>query len=216
MSLAVELRPHAEPRFRKHWLERRRASVALAMLAPVVLAVLAAPDALRASPWLGLLATTLGWCLFLAGAVFRWWATLYVGGRKGDSLVATGPYSITRNPLYFGTILIALSVACFLHSLTLLGAMIPAGVMYLFFTLRSEARRLSEKHGSAYADYCRRVPMLWPDGRRWQSASTLEVDLHCLHIEGLRALRWLAVPLVAVVVMQLRGAAWWPVWFELP
>lgn len=216
MSLAVELRTHTEPKFRKHWLERRRATVALTMLTPVVLAVLAAPDALAASPWLGRLATALGWCLFLLGAIFRWWATLYVGGRKGDSLVETGPYSITRNPLYFGTVLITLSVACFLHSLTLLAAMIPAGLMYLFFTLRSEARRLTEKHDATYLDYCRRVPMLWPRWRLWQSAETLEVDLHCLHIEALRALRWLAVPLVALVVMQLRTASWWPHWFDLP
>lgn len=216
MSVAVELRVHTEPKFRKHWLERRRATVAFAMLAPALLATLGSPSPLVSHPGWGLLASVVGWVLFLSGAALRFWATLYVGGRKGDALVTSGPYSITRNPLYLGSILITLSLACFLHSATLLVAMIPAGVMYLWFTLQSEARRLREKHGSRYDEYCRRVPMLWPDWRLWQSDATLAVDLHCLHIEALRALRWLCVPLAAVIVMQLRTASWWPVWCHLP
>ncbi|MBL8830498.1 MAG: isoprenylcysteine carboxylmethyltransferase family protein [Planctomycetaceae bacterium] len=216
MSVAVDLRVHTEPKFRKHWLERRRATVALLMLTPALFATLGSPSPLVLHSGWGLLANVLGWLLFLSGAALRFWATLYVGGRKGDALVDSGPYSITRNPLYLGSILIALSCGCFLHSATLLAAMIPAGVMYLWFTLQSEARRLREKHGSRYDDYCRRVPMLWPDWRQWQSEATLEVDLHCLHIEAFRALRWLSVPLVTIVVMQLRTASWWPVWFNVP
>jgi protein-S-isoprenylcysteine O-methyltransferase Ste14 len=215
MSLAIELRTHAEPKFRKHWLERRRATVAIVMLAPFFLATIFSPVPLVSQPWLSLAASVFGWLLFLVGAGFRLWATLYVGGRKGDSLVETGPYSITRNPLYLGSILITLSLACFLQSLTLLAAMIPAGLMYLFFTLRSEARRLCEKHGASYEAYCERVPTLWPDLRLWQSAATIEVDLHCLHIEAYRALRWLSVPLMALVVMQLRTASWWPLLFDM-
>lgn len=212
MSVAVELRAHAEPKFRKHWLERRRATVALAMLTPALLATLAAPSPLASHPGWAVSANVVGWILFLSGAALRFWATLYVGGRKGDALVDTGPYSITRNPLYLGSILITLSFGCFLHSAILLAAMIPAGVMYLWFTLQSEARRLREKHGSRYDDYCRRVPALWPDWRLWRSDATLTVDLHCLHIEALRALRWLSVPLVAMGLMQLRTANWWSLW----
>ncbi len=37
--------------------------------------------------------------LFLAGAAFRFWATLYLGGRKDAVVVDTGPYSLCRHPL---------------------------------------------------------------------------------------------------------------------
>lgn len=55
----------------------------------------------------------------------RCWCTLYIGGRKGETLVSVGPYSLCRNPLYFfsfvgaagvgaqtGSLLITLFCAC--------------------------------------------------------------------------------------------------------
>lgn len=57
-----------------------------------------------------------GWLLFLAGAFYRWWATLYIGGRKSKSLVCDGPYSTCRHALYFGTFLMVLAIAVFAES----------------------------------------------------------------------------------------------------
>src|ERR1041384_2965565 len=41
-----------------------------------------------------------GVMLIMIGIGGRLWSTLYIGGRKSAELVRTGPYSITRNPLY--------------------------------------------------------------------------------------------------------------------
>ena len=43
---------------------------------------------------------TLGLALVTVGIGGGLWATLYIGGRKSAVVVSTGPYSITRNPLY--------------------------------------------------------------------------------------------------------------------
>lgn len=66
-----------------------------------------------------------GIALVLACIFGRLWSILYVGGRKNQELVTGGPYSMTRNPLYFfstvgivgvglmfGSISVALILAC--------------------------------------------------------------------------------------------------------
>src|SRR5262245_36841884 len=47
---------------------------------------------------------TLAWLTFAAGAGARFWATLYIGGRKERELVTDGPYSLCRHPLYLGSL----------------------------------------------------------------------------------------------------------------
>lgn len=42
-----------------------------------------------------------GFLLVLTGVFGRLWSILYIGNKKNVSLVTTGPYSVTRNPLYF-------------------------------------------------------------------------------------------------------------------
>jgi len=202
-------------RVRKHWLERRRAVFGMLVLTPFVVAAVTSPLPRGPEAWRVTL-TIMGWILFLSGATLRLWSTLYIGGRKGDSIVDHGPYSIVRNPLYLGSVFITVSLAFFLQSATLAAGMIPASIAYLFITLRSEERRLASNHGAAYLDYCRRVPRLIPNWRKWKSAAEIEVDVRCLAIEGWRSLRWLTTPVLAIFLMQLRTEPWWPHWFDLP
>ncbi len=186
------------------------------MLLPVGSLVALSPPRVEWGSTLDLALNSLAWALFLFGGAFRFWATLYVGGNKGKTLITDGPYSITRNPLYFGTLLIGASTVVFLQSISLLAALVVASSSYLFFTLRSERNRLRSHHGAAYDRYCERVPMLLPNVRLFKSPERIDLDVHCLRLEALRALRWLPLPLFAALVMQLRHAAAWPVWFDLP
>ena len=39
-----------------------------------------------------------------------------VGGRKGSSVIAEGPYSVCRNPLYLGSFFLAIASALFIQS----------------------------------------------------------------------------------------------------
>lgn len=204
------------PKVRKSWAERRRATIGLAILAPFLAAGVAASPAIAPGSWSALGLEALGWSLFVAGASFRFWATLHIGGRKGRQVVAEGPYSMTRNPLYFGTFLMALSAGCFLHSLTAAGGVVLATTAYLRVTLPSEEKRLASKLGPEYREYCRRVPRFWPALALLQMPASIEVDLHCLAIELKRGLRWMWLPLAAAALNAWRSEAGWPQQLGLP
>ena len=77
-----------------------------------------------------------------------------------SSLVTSGVYHFTRNPMYLGLSLVLLAWALFLSSpWTLLGPV--AFVLYINrFQIAPEERVLSELFGSAFADYQSKV-------RRW-------------------------------------------------
>lgn len=84
------------------WIFSHRSLIGIACLLPAGLAVIfSRPWIAESSPW-ALAFDFAGWLLFLAYLGIRIWATLYVGGVKDKVLQTTGPYSITRNPLYLG------------------------------------------------------------------------------------------------------------------
>lgn len=79
---------------------------------------------------------------------------------NSSSLVTSGIYKITRNPMYCGLLLLLL--AAFFYFSNLLGIIGPLFfVLYLTrFQIRPEEERLEAKFGQAYLDYKKKV-------RRW-------------------------------------------------
>src|SRR5690242_19500682 len=107
-----------EPSVVKQQIVRSRAWMSVAIIAPFTVAAALSAPRISQNSALDLALGVAGWLCFSAGALFRWWASLYIGGRKHQELVLDGPYSVCRNPLYLGSFLLALSIAFFLHSLT--------------------------------------------------------------------------------------------------
>ena len=162
---------------------------------------------IRRGDWL---LNVLAWVLFVGGGTFRWWATCYIGGRKQNVLVADGPYSICRNPLYVGTLLITASIPVFLHSLFFGMGLVLASVIYLRITVPYEERILGEMFGSEYTEYCERVPRFFPDWRQWRSPSLIEVSVHGMLAEYKRMLRWIWVPLLSQAAAHWHTVLWLP------
>ncbi|WP_234026700.1 methyltransferase family protein [Melaminivora suipulveris] len=79
---------------------------------------------------------------------------------RSRTVVQSGPYSFTRNPMYLGVALLLAALCLWLGSpLSLLA--IAAFVAYITrFQIQPEERALRAKFGVPYEDYCRRV-------RRW-------------------------------------------------
>ena len=82
--------------------------------------------------------------------------------RKHEALSTTGPYAYTRNPLYFGSALLA---AGFLVAGRSWPAALVVGVYFvLFYTavMKREEHDLRARYGAAFNEYAARVPRFWP------------------------------------------------------
>jgi protein-S-isoprenylcysteine O-methyltransferase Ste14 len=105
-------------------------------------------------------AILLGAAVGLIGLAVRAYSAGYL--HKQDVLTTTGPYAYTRNPLYFGSSILAVGSAVALRS-WLAAALILFyfGVVYTF-VMRREESELRGKHGTAFDAYAAAVPLFFP------------------------------------------------------
>ncbi|MFA5099570.1 MAG: isoprenylcysteine carboxylmethyltransferase family protein [Candidatus Omnitrophota bacterium] len=107
----------------------------------------------------------LGISLILAGQLLRVSARGYKTeqSRNGSHLVVTGPYSMVRNPMYLGIIMIGCGVVlAVLYPWTLL--IFLGGFIFRYKHLfEKEEKILLDAFGKEYKDYCARVPRIIPE-----------------------------------------------------
>ena len=77
---------------------------------------------------------------------------------QASSLIVTGVYRRTRNPMYVGLASMLVAITIFLDApVALIG--VGAFVGYITrFQIQPEERALRQKFGKAYRDYCEQVP----------------------------------------------------------
>ncbi len=117
-----------------------------------------------------------GYALLLTGCAGRIWCALYIAGRKNSTLVDCGPYSLTRNPLYFFSFLAFIGAGLSFESLTLATLF---GVVFFathWPTIRLEEKRLRELFGLDFDAYMSRVPRFIPRFSHYQSVESLVVN----------------------------------------
>ena len=106
---------------------------------------------------------TLGMFLVAIGSLGRMWCSLYIAGYKDQVLITQGPYSLTRNPLYFFSVFGALGVGFCTETFTFPALLLAVMVLYYPLVVRKEERRLRERFGRDFDDYARRVPAFFPN-----------------------------------------------------
>jgi protein-S-isoprenylcysteine O-methyltransferase Ste14 len=107
--------------------------------------------------------------LFLMGCILvgiaslgRLWCSLYLAGYKDTVLVTTGPYSMSRNPLYFFSLVGAFGVGLATETLVMPLTILILFTIYYPGVIRSEERRLLSLHGEKFESYCNRTPTFFP------------------------------------------------------
>jgi protein-S-isoprenylcysteine O-methyltransferase Ste14 len=113
--------------------------------------------------WIAAAIVAFGVAFAVSGAVaFRGAKTTTNPTKPGtaSSLVSSGPYRFTRNPMYVGLTLILLGWASYLWSIWALVGPLVFAVYIRWFQIAPEERVLSVLFGAEYREYQERV-------RRW-------------------------------------------------
>ncbi len=101
--------------------------------------------------------------VILAGAAAgRFWRaqTPVLPHRATTALVTSGPFRLTRNPLYLSLGLVLAGLAFALNSLAVLAMIAPWTLVMRYGVIAREEQYLELKFGEDYRAYCQRV-------RRW-------------------------------------------------
>lgn len=131
-----------------------------------------------AETFAGELMENMGFLLVVGGVLGRAWSILYIGGKKNMEIVADGPYSICRHPLYLFSSISVLGFGLMLQSMTLTVAMVAIFGGTLYFTALREEERLAEMF-PGYGAYARVTPAILPklSNFRTEREVTFRVDM---------------------------------------
>ena len=146
------------------------------------------------------LALMTGGAIAFIGVLVRAWASGHIS--KNERLAVTGPYAHTRNPLYFGSFLIAAGFAVAAHWALLLVVIAFWAFVYAP-TMERERANISDRFPEAYARYSENVPAFVPRVLPWrgdaEEAGKFSFALYMKHGEWkalltyLLAMAWLAL-----------------------
>ena len=159
-----------------------------------------------ASIWLarpGKVSILIGSLVAIAGLAIRALASGHV--QKNEVLAVTGPYAYTRNPLYFGSLVLA--VGFVIASRSWWVASLVAVIFFAIYipVIRTEEAFLRDRFPE-FAEYERNVPRLFPRLRPRQSSSeSFSWHLYWKHREYNAVLG--AALLIAALIIKA-------IWFE--
>ncbi|MEA3311381.1 MAG: isoprenylcysteine carboxylmethyltransferase family protein [candidate division WOR-3 bacterium] len=116
-------------------------------------------------PWISVCSAL----LFIPGLLVRFWAAGFIGPQSRDRQIATdhlatrGPYALFRHPLYVGNALLVAAGLALLRPYWILIVLTAVGFVLLYLLIgRAEERKLAERYGDEYEEFCRRVTPFFP------------------------------------------------------
>ncbi len=101
-----------------------------------------------------------GSILILTGALIRSWAAGVLHKKK--TVTCTGPYSLCRNPLYFGSGLVAIGFGFFLNDPWYWLGFIAIAIFIYPVTIRNEEINMRNRHQEEWDQYTERVGAFFP------------------------------------------------------
>lgn len=130
----------------------------------------------------------------------RVYSTAFIGGRKNATLITYGPFSISRNPLYFFSFLGACGLGI-LSGHVILAIMAPIIFCLIYFpVIAREEAYLLEHFGEPYLSYCRTTPRFTPKLSRYHAPESVPMSPQHLRYALRDAMLWFcALPFFELV-----------------
>jgi protein-S-isoprenylcysteine O-methyltransferase Ste14 len=129
--------------------------------------------------------------------------------RKQEVLTTTGPYAYTRNPLYLGSFILTIGAAIAAHSWPSALILFCYFALFYSFVMRREEGELYQRHGDAFREYARAVPLFLPRLTPAKLASATAAPFSFAQYKRNReynaAIGFLLVLLVIAVIWRLRS-----------
>ena len=141
------------------------------------------------------LTLAVGGTIAFIGVLVRAWASGHIS--KNERLATSGPYAHTRNPLYFGSFLIAAGFAVAAHWALLL-LVLAFFVLIYAPTMQRERANIAGRFPDAYEAYAANVPAFVPRPTPWKAThpedeNAFSLELYMKHGEWKAGLTYLLV-----------------------
>lgn len=201
------------PRARGRKINKRLLIPKLFFLPAIVFAMVSQPVYIEDGFW----DTTwevVSFLVLLVASFGRVWCSAYISGRKNSELVTEGPYSISRNPLYFFSFLGFLGAGLAFEKLSVA---IAFGVLFFLThwpTILYEERKLRAKFGSVYDDYALRTPRFLPRFGLLQMPDSVTFSPAIFNRAMLDCGLIMSTFILAHFIEYAQSAHWIPVYFH--
>jgi len=158
--------------------EMRRLSLAVLLLAAFVLLLFVGAGG---NEEIHDMVEAIGFGFIVIGIVGRMWCTLYIGGRKAAEIVTTGPYSVSRNPLYVFSTLAAAGVGAQTGSVPIAVLFLVGCAAAFHIVIAREESFLKDEFGPAYGRYLATVPRFLPKPSLFRDEAELRVQTKLIY-----------------------------------
>jgi protein-S-isoprenylcysteine O-methyltransferase Ste14 len=101
-----------------------------------------------------------GFLLMMAGMFFRAWSSGYIN--KDKELATEGPYSLTRNPLYFGSMILGSGIAVASNNVITYLIFIVYYFTFFTFLIAIERKRMRQRFGQQYEVWAKEANLFFP------------------------------------------------------
>ncbi|MCF3642178.1 isoprenylcysteine carboxylmethyltransferase family protein [Rhizobium sp. TRM95111] len=157
-----------------------------------------------------------GLILVFFGVLGRLWSILFIGAHKNAALVTSGPYSMTRNPLYVSSLVAIAGIGLMFGSFTLTALLVAASYGIFRYTALREADFLASRFGAAYDAYAKRTPLFWPNPAAYSGETEVAFSQAALAKTFLDCLFLIALFPLLEGIEQLQAAGYLTVLFRIP